>query len=127
MDLVLIHYPKANECENNDPENVNIRKDCWKALEEFTGILFFFLAIFFLESIIHSIGVSNYEACHIEEIIEFGTKIPAVNQLEFTPHFTRIELQNYCKEKGIYFCVINFLIKDIFQIFLGFFIIRSTT
>ena len=33
-----------------------------------------------------SIGVSNYNSSHIEEIKEAGLPLPAVNQLQFSPH-----------------------------------------
>jgi diketogulonate reductase-like aldo/keto reductase len=42
---------------------------------------------------------------HIEEIKQFSQKTPAVNQVEYTPHFRRKELKDYCTEKGIFFQV----------------------
>lgn len=57
------------------------------------------------DNVIRSIGVSNYEITHIEEIKEFSSTIPAVNQVEFHPHFTRAKLKDYCDREGIFFQV----------------------
>uniref|UniRef100_A0A915EBX2 NADP-dependent oxidoreductase domain-containing protein n=1 Tax=Ditylenchus dipsaci TaxID=166011 RepID=A0A915EBX2_9BILA len=93
LDLVLIHYPKSSDREPEDPQNSVNRKDAWLALEKIPI------------NRIHSIGVSNYEINHIEEIKNYGSKVPAVNQVEYTPHFRRQQLKSYCNEKGIFFQV----------------------
>jgi diketogulonate reductase-like aldo/keto reductase len=49
--------------------------------------------------------VSNFEIRHIEEIREYGRAKPAVNQVEFHPHFTRDQLHEYCNKEGIFFQV----------------------
>ena len=33
-----------------------------------------------------AIGVSNYNSTHIQEIVTAGLPLPAVNQLQFSPH-----------------------------------------
>ncbi len=48
-----------------------------------------------------SIGVSNFEIEHLEEIIEATGIVPAVNQIELHPLHQRKELAKYCAEKGI--------------------------
>lgn len=37
LDLVLIHYPKADASKNNDPRNPENRKDAYLELEKLKG------------------------------------------------------------------------------------------
>lgn len=66
-----------------------------------------------LESVIHSIGVSNYEIRHLEEMKRYATRVtvPAVNQVEFHPHFRRKELKEYCENKGIFLQVLITMVQ----------------
>lgn len=48
-----------------------------------------------------SIGVSNFEIEHLEEIISETGVVPTVNQIELHPLHQRRELVEYCNEKGI--------------------------
>lgn len=93
MDLVLIHYPKPDDNANEDPANEIARKEHWLALEK----------IFKEGKKVRSIGVSNYEVRHVEEIEKYSDVVPAVIQEEYHPHFRREELKKYCAEKGIFF------------------------
>ncbi|VIO86925.1 Uncharacterized protein BM_BM4305 [Brugia malayi] len=101
LDLVLIHYPKADISKNNDPRNQENRKDAYLELEKLKD-----------EHKIRSIGVSNYEIKHIKEIQIFGQMMPSVNQVEFHPHFTRKELRDYCKSEGIFFQAYSSLARN---------------
>ncbi|KAI6187114.1 Aldo-ket-red domain-containing protein [Aphelenchoides besseyi] len=92
LDLVLIHYPKSDERENEDEKNAENRRDCWLALEKEHQ-----------KGIIRSIGVSNYEVRHMEELPAYQTIVPAVNQVEYHPHFQRRDIKEYCKKHGIFF------------------------
>ncbi|GMS95178.1 hypothetical protein PENTCL1PPCAC_17353, partial [Pristionchus entomophagus] len=92
LDMVMIHYPKSDFRENDDPENKQSRKDLYLELEKLKA-----------EGKIRSVGVSNYEIRHIEEIKEYGKEMPVANQVEYHPHFTREELKAYCKQEGIFF------------------------
>ena len=56
----------------------------------------------FLEDIVRSIGVSNFEILHLEEIVQEGIRKPDVNQIELHPHFSRHSLRSYCEENGIF-------------------------
>jgi diketogulonate reductase-like aldo/keto reductase len=102
IDLVLVHFPKASiphadETDNDDPVHAVNRRESWLALESLPT------------SKVHSIGVSNFEPRHLEEIIGigatggYGSRVPAVNQVEYHPHFRRTALKDYCAEKGIFF------------------------
>ncbi|KAI6214074.1 Aldo-ket-red domain-containing protein [Aphelenchoides besseyi] len=92
LDLVLIHYPKSDERENEDEKNAENRRDCWLALEKEHQ-----------KGIIRSIGVSNYEVRHMEELPAYQKIVPAVNQVEYHPHFQRKDINEYCKQHGIFF------------------------
>ncbi|KAH7729448.1 oxidoreductase [Aphelenchoides avenae] len=92
IDLVLLHYPKSDKRENDDPANAGNRRDAWVALERLKK-----------EGLIHSIGVSNYELRHLEEMPTYSTTVPAVNQVEYHPHFRRAYIKNYCDQHGIFF------------------------
>ena len=39
----------------------------------------------------------------MEEFKEFSSEVPALNQVEFHPHFTRPEIRDYCKKHNIAF------------------------
>uniref|UniRef100_A0A914ICZ4 NADP-dependent oxidoreductase domain-containing protein n=1 Tax=Globodera rostochiensis TaxID=31243 RepID=A0A914ICZ4_GLORO len=95
LDLVLIHYPKPGppQDENNaDAEgNLASRRECWRALEKMP------------KDKVRSIGVSNYEVRHLEEMDGYASTMPAVNQVEFHPHFRRKDIKAYCDDRGIFF------------------------
>lgn len=39
----------------------------------------------------------------MEEISKYSQVVPAVNQLEYHPHFRREDIKQYCKKHGILF------------------------
>ncbi|KAF1757258.1 hypothetical protein GCK72_013713 [Caenorhabditis remanei] len=92
LDLVLIHYPRPLDSGDKDSRNAMYRKESWLALEKLHA-----------DSKVLSIGVSNYEICHIEEMRDYLTIDPAVNQVEYHPHFQRKELREYCQINNILF------------------------
>lgn len=79
VDLYLIHWPVPG-CFLNT----------WKAMEKL------------LESgQAQSIGVSNFEIRHLEELKKYSGIVPAVNQIEFHPYCYQKELLEYCQDQGI--------------------------
>ena len=48
---------------------------------------------------ISNVGVSNFQQQHLEALAD--SKAPKVNQIEISPFLPRIDLANYCREKGI--------------------------
>ncbi|MEU6556435.1 aldo/keto reductase [Streptomyces sp. NPDC046915] len=48
-----------------------------------------------------AIGVSNFNAAHIDELIEAGLPVPHVNQIELHPWSQKPELVSYLNQKGI--------------------------
>jgi diketogulonate reductase-like aldo/keto reductase len=79
VDLYLIHWPIKMG-----------RKDSWAALEKL-----------YREGRIRAIGVANYTRIMLEELRSYGTIVPAVNQVEFSPWLFQKELLNYCQAHGI--------------------------
>lgn len=79
IDLYLIHWPTEN-----------LRKDSWKALERLYD-----------RDLARAIGVSNYTIRHLKEIDEYGSLMPAANQVEFSPWLYQKELLDYSSAKGI--------------------------
>ncbi|MEV2907527.1 aldo/keto reductase [Paenibacillus larvae] len=80
LDLYLIHWPGKGEKF----------VDTWKAFEKL-----------YKEGYIRAIGVSNFHVHHLNQLMEAADVVPAVNQVEFHPRFSQVELRNYCKQKGI--------------------------
>lgn len=81
VDLLLIHWP------------VSIRAsflDTWRALEKV-----------YAEGKVRAIGVSNFQIRHLETLLAECEVVPAVNQVEYHPRLTQVELHSYCKSKGI--------------------------
>jgi 2,5-diketo-D-gluconate reductase A len=81
VDLFLIHWPIPH------------RGDfvaTWKALEEFK-----------VDGRARSIGVSNFEPGHLDQLAERSDVVPAVNQVELHPYFLNEEVRAYDEEHGI--------------------------
>lgn len=79
IDLLLIHWPVIGKY-----------KETWKIFEDI-----------YQTGKVKSIGLSNFEIHHIEDILEIASVIPAVNQLEIHPLNTRKKLIAFCKEHNI--------------------------
>lgn len=48
-----------------------------------------------------AIGVSNFEAHHLEKLLSGTSILPAVNQIELHPYFSNSELAAFCSEREI--------------------------
>ncbi|ORY01933.1 2,5-didehydrogluconate reductase [Basidiobolus meristosporus CBS 931.73] len=81
LDLYLLHSP------NPGPRK---RKESWQALEELVK-----------KGLIRNIGVSNYGKHHLDELLEYCTIRPVINQIEIHPWLTRVELVEYCRKLNI--------------------------
>lgn len=79
LDLFLIHWPVAGKY-----------KDTWKALEKL-----------YQDGKVRAIGVSNFHVHHLEQLLSEADIKPMVNQIEYHPHLTQIEVHNFCKKEGI--------------------------
>ncbi|KAL6899023.1 NADP-dependent oxidoreductase domain-containing protein [Trichoderma evansii] len=81
LDLYLIHSPAEDEQK---------RLESWRALETAQRL-----------GKVKSIGVSNFGAAHIENLIENARVVPAVNQVEVHPFCQREALIDLCDKYGI--------------------------
>lgn len=81
LDLFLIHWPLPT---------VSDFVPTWKALEEL-----------YHQGTSRSIGVSNFQAHHLNRLREEATITPAVNQIEVHPYLTQDALRAHNRELGI--------------------------
>ena len=79
VDLYLIHWPVPG-----------CYLSTWKELENL-----------YKQGRARSIGVSNFEIRHLEELASVSDITPAVNQIEFHPYWYQKKLVEYCQSKGI--------------------------
>jgi diketogulonate reductase-like aldo/keto reductase len=80
VDLYLIHWPGGP------------RRESWRALEEIHE-----------SGRAKAIGVSNFMVDHLEEVLEYGSVVPAVNQFELHPfnYRSRTDVIDFCREHDI--------------------------
>jgi diketogulonate reductase-like aldo/keto reductase len=81
IDLYLVHWPVEG-----------VRLETWRAMERLLA-----------EEKVRAIGVSNYMARHLEELLAVANVIPAVNQIELSPYnyHYRKEVVDLCQVQGI--------------------------
>lgn len=81
VDLYLIHWPVPRHRR---------RFDAWVAMERAQD-----------EGLVRSIGVSNFTPRYLQEIIDLGGTVPAVNQIEYHPSYQQRMLQACASEQDI--------------------------
>lgn len=79
VDLYLVHWPVKGKSA-----------DTWRALEKL-----------YADGRVRSIGVSNFEIHHLEQLEETSNVKPMVNQVELHPLKSTKDLISYCDSKGI--------------------------
>ena len=79
IDLYLIHWPIPL-----------MKSSIWKHLEKI-----------YVEGLVHSIGVSNYNVTQLEALLSTANTAPAVNQVQFHSFSYKKELLDFCKSKNI--------------------------
>jgi 2,5-diketo-D-gluconate reductase A len=83
VDLFLIHWPLPTLYDGDFIST-------WKTLEEFKK-----------EGRARSIGVSNFQIHHLEELARDTETVPAVNQIEVHPYFANDSLRAYGTDHSI--------------------------
>jgi 2,5-diketo-D-gluconate reductase A len=83
VDLFLIHWPLPTLYDGDFVST-------WRALEEFKR-----------DGRARSIGVSNFQIEHLEQLAAETDTVPAVNQIEVHPYFTNEAVREYGREHGI--------------------------
>jgi 2,5-diketo-D-gluconate reductase A len=86
VDLFLIHWPLPRLRSLYFGNLVST----WRILEEFHR-----------DERARSIGVSNFQIDHLEQLAAETDTVPAVNQIEVHPYFTNDALREYGREHGI--------------------------
>jgi 2,5-diketo-D-gluconate reductase A len=81
VDLYLIHWPAPLRGRY---------VETWLALEDLAA-----------QGLIKAIGVSNFEPEHLEDILEAGSVVPAINQVELHPAFQQRTVRAFGEERGI--------------------------
>ena len=81
VDLYLIHWPAPLRDEY---------VASWLVLEELHR-----------EGLAKAIGVSNFEPEHLERVLEEGSIVPAINQVELHPAFQQRKLRAFQEPRGI--------------------------
>ena len=83
VDLFLIHWPLPTLYDGDFVST-------WKTLEEFHR-----------DGRARSIGVSNFQIEHLEQLAVETDTVPTVNQIEVHPYFTNDAVRGYGQEHGI--------------------------
>ena len=79
LDLYLIHWPVTGKY-----------KETYRALETL-----------YEEGRVRAIGVSNFHVHHLENLLADCKVKPAVNQVEYHPHLSQVELKAFCEKENI--------------------------
>ena len=69
LDCLLVHWPGVAKAGASSPANSAARRDTWRALEALHA-----------EGKARALGVSNYTAAHLAELLAHATVRPVVNQ-----------------------------------------------
>ncbi|MET9702940.1 aldo/keto reductase [Streptomyces griseus] len=81
VDLYLIHWPTPAH---------DLHPESWRALEKLAA-----------DGRIRAAGVSNFQPAHLRRLLDTGTLVPAVNQIELHPGLQQAELRAFHAEHGI--------------------------
>lgn len=79
LDLYLIHWPVEEKY-----------KEAWRALETL-----------YKEGKVRAIGVSNFQIHHLEDLLKDAEIKPMINQVEYHPRLTQVELKAFCEKHNI--------------------------
>jgi 2,5-diketo-D-gluconate reductase A len=82
LDLFLIHWPL--------PTIGVDYLETWKAMEALLE-----------EDTLRAIGVSNFQVAHLQRLVDGGSVVPAVNQIEAHPYLTQDELRAFGRAHGV--------------------------
>ena len=79
LDLFLIHWPVESKY-----------RDAWRALETL-----------YKQGKVKAIGVSNFQIHHLEELMKYAEVKPMINQVEYHPRLTQMDLREFCQKHEI--------------------------
>lgn len=81
FDLYLMHSPLGGPSK---------RRDVWRALLAARE-----------QGLVKSVGVSNFGAKHIAEMVDEGVELPALNQIDLHPFMRHPDIVDACDKHGI--------------------------
>ncbi|MDN4480290.1 aldo/keto reductase [Demequina muriae] len=81
IDVLLIHWPNPL---------TNKYRDAWRALVDLRA-----------SGVVRSIGVSNFTAQHLADIVDESGVTPAINQIELHPYFIQEQMRAEHQARGI--------------------------
>lgn len=99
LDLYLMHWGIAFAGgEGNEPRAADGSmklgafplQDTWRAMEQLVD-----------KGLVRSIGVSNFSAVQLTDLLSYARIQPAMNQVELHPYNTQEQLVPYCHAKGV--------------------------
>ena len=82
LDLLILHQPL--------PSRFDLTLDAYRALEKLLA-----------DGRVRAIGVSNFMADHLDDLLKNTTVVPAVNQIEVHPYFTQPDVLSANAAHGI--------------------------
>ena len=88
LDLYLIHWPANQKQFGTDASKINA--ETWRAMEAILK-----------DGQARAIGVSNFNNERLTDLMDHGTIIPAVNQIEFNPHIHQQKIVDFDRSHGI--------------------------
>ena len=87
LDMLLMHWPRPTDL-SADWKSLDL--ETWKAMEDL-----------YRTGRVRAIGVSNFLPHHLEHLLEHGSIMPVVNQIEFHPGYVQMATVDYCRQIGI--------------------------
>ncbi|WIA12687.1 hypothetical protein OEZ85_006328 [Tetradesmus obliquus] len=90
VDLMLVHWPGVARTDAASPHNAEMRWQTWQVLEQLQQ-----------QGKARAIGVSNYSASHLQELLTGAAVKPAVNQFELHPRRQEVALRQACAAAGV--------------------------
>lgn len=79
LDLYLVHWPVSGKY-----------KETYRALEKL-----------YEDGRVRAIGVSNFHVHHLTDLLAVCKVKPAINQVEYHPHLTQVDLKAFCEQENI--------------------------
>ncbi len=79
LDLLLIHWPVRDKYRST-----------WEQFQLFRE-----------EGLVTSIGVSNFQRVHLDDLLSDGDEVPVIDQMEFHPYLQDVDTLESCKERDI--------------------------
>lgn len=92
LDLYLMHCPEVRD----GLDRKRLLEEAWRSMEMLLDM-----------EKCRAIGVSNFEEHHLDEMLDYASVVPHVNQVEFHPFQNPKQLHQYCDDWRIQFQVMR--------------------